>query len=495
MSMPFSWPEWQRLDAVGIASHVRAKRVSAAEVLRQAAAAIEAVDPLLNSVLEVFWDTVESPDLSAKADGALFGVPMLMKDSGSSIKGRLQEWGSRLTAGWRSQRDCPVTRNLRMAGVNLIGRTTLPEAGKAFDTSVDYRGSFVVTRNPWDLSRTPGGSSGGSAAIVAAGGVPVARSGDAAGSTRVPAAFTGLVGHKPTRGLLPPPRGMNELTNHRAQEGVLTRTVRDQAALLDVMIDGFPMAHYIAAKLPSSSLTASIQQPPQRLRIAVSSGAWGLPGTCAPAVQERILEVATTFADACGHAVDPSQDDQLCEWELFWRTVRTNWLTTTGSWWTFAEKEGWSFDRVRAELAPQNASLFDASASLTMSDLRAASNFNPRLMDSLSEFFDRFDVLLCPAFCDPIPEAGGPYSLFSDMPFSRWFDNLLNAMRYTVLSNESGLPSLCLPCGLVDGLPIGFLLYGRPGSDGLLLQLGAQLETSRPDWFNNAPPHSVVSLA
>lgn len=157
MALPFTWSEWRRLDAIALADHIRSGRTTSVEVAAQAAAAIEMLNPALQAVLEVFYDAVEDPSREIPTTGgALYGVPMLMKDSGSGMRGRLREWGSRLSTGQRAAADCPVTTNLRQAGINLLGRTTLPENGKTFDTTADYRGSLVVTRNPWNPAKTPG---------------------------------------------------------------------------------------------------------------------------------------------------------------------------------------------------------------------------------------------------------------------------------------------------------------------------------------------------
>jgi len=494
MTLPFSWPEWRRMDAVDLSSYIQSRQVTVGQVSAQAAAAIERVNPHINAVLEVFDDVVLSnqPQETA-ARSPLGGVPMLMKDSGSAMRGRLREWGSRLSAGQRPAHDCPLTVNLRNAGLNLIGRTTLPESGKALDTSFDYQGTLVVTRNPWDLMKTPGGSSGGSAAAVASGAVPLARAGDAAGSTRIPAAFTGLVGHKPTRGLLPPPRGTNELTNHRIQEGVLTRTVRDQAAALDVMIGRRPMSHFIAARLPDSTYLDQIESPPRRpLRIAVSTGSWGLPGSCSPSVAQRVLDISDLLTDVLGHHIEPVDDGQICEWNSFWPSVRVNWLSSAWYWRSEAHRRGWPIDRVRAMLTPQNANLLNASEELTVADIQQSLSQNPQLMMSLAGLFEKYDLLICPAFPADVPLANGPFSLFADVPFSSWFSNLLHGIRYTVLGNESGIPSLCIPTGVSSDMPVGILLYGPPLSDGLLLQVGAQLEDALADKWRHVPRISVT---
>lgn len=258
------------------------------------------------------------------------------------------------------------------------------------------------------------------------------------------------------------------------------------------MISGFPLSHFIAARPPESAYSEQIRHAPKPLRIAVSAGNWGRPGGCCAPVAQRVAEVATVLTEVGNHHAETVADDLICEWGPFWASVETNWLATGWFWRSLATQRGWPLSRVRGLLTPQNANLLDAGEHLTIPDLAAALAGNPRLMASLARFFDRYDILLCPVFPDPVPDANGPYSLMAETPFADWFSNLLHGMRYTVLGNESGLPSISVPAGLLDGIPVGALLYGPPQSDGALLQLAAQLEEARPDWFDNAPPLSVT---
>ena len=488
MSLPFSWAEWFSADALALADHVRGGAVTAQQVAEQAGAAVDHFGVALGAVVELFADAVADPESTgADRSGLFYGVPLFMKDSGSGMAGRLREWGSLLAAGQICAQDCPLTANLRAAGFNLIGRSSLPEWGKAFDTTYTQDGALVVTRNPWNESRTPGGSSGGSAALVAAGVVPIAKGGDAAGSVRVPAAFTGLVGLKPTRGLLPPPRGTNELANHRVQEGVLTRTVRDQAAALDYMIRPHAGTNFISAARPSTAFRHMLDTDVPPMRIGISTGSWGLPAACDPVIVERVAVIGQLLAQF-GHPVNEVNDDAICDWEPFWQDFTIGWVATTGHWFDIADQQGLSRVELEQRLMPQNRYLLDEFEKLSVADLRRALYGNARHSARAAQLFAQVDVLLTPVYSGPVPLANGPLSLASDGPPEEFLAGFRAAARYTAFGNETGVPGLAVPAGRgPDGLPIGVMLYGAPNQDGLLLQLANQLQQARPDWFGAAP--------
>ncbi|MFF9212895.1 MULTISPECIES: amidase [unclassified Streptomyces] len=486
--LAFSWSEWRGLDALALAELIAWGEVTAVEVAAQATHAASLVTGL-GAVVEVFEDAAEDPaSAGAHPGGPLYGVPMFMKDSGSGMSGRLCEWGAPLVRGQRTTQDSPLTVHLRNAGLNLIGRASLAEFGKAFDsTHRDRDGRLVIVRNPWNPQRTPGGSSGGSAALVSAAIVPAAKGGDAAGSLRVPASFTGLVTLKPTRSLLPLPSGSNELGNHRSQEGFLTRTVRDQAALLDHTAHPRTRGAFISAQRPADSFSTRLDQAPAPVRVGLSTGSWGLPGTCCPATVARIQQVAALLADS-GHVIEPVDDYDVCAWEPFWTHFTTHWIATAGYWLDHAERHRIPRPELDAQLLPQNRQLLALYEELTATELRRALSANAALTARTADLFTRIDVLLVPAFAAPVPMAGGPLALTSDASPAQWLEEFRSAARYTALGNETGIPCLALPAGTgPDHMPTGALLYGRPNSEGLLLRLARLIELARPDWFGAAP--------
>ncbi len=195
-----SWDEWARHDATALAAEVRACRVTPRELAEQAAEGVALVNPKVNAIIEIFADALANPDADRpNKNGALYGVPMFLKDLGSGLIGRTQDSGSGLMRGTVLKATDPTIENFLHAGLVPLGRSSTPEFGLTFDTLTKYDGEVTVTRNPWDLERTSGGSSGGSGVVAATGIVPLSMSSDGGGSTRYPAAFCGLVGLKATR--------------------------------------------------------------------------------------------------------------------------------------------------------------------------------------------------------------------------------------------------------------------------------------------------------
>ena len=292
IKLAMSWDEWGAHDAIALAGRIRRGDISARDAVNQAAAAVAAVDGKLNAILELFADVLANPDADGPdRAGPLYGVPMVLKDLGSTLKGRRQDSGSALFSGTIATATDPTIANHLSNGLVPIGRATTPEFGMTFDTATDYLGAVKVTRNPWNPARTPGGSSGGSAAAVASGMVPVGMSGDGGGSTRIPASFCGLIGLKATRGRVPRPLGQSEYQVRFSAEGVLTRTVRDTAAVYDRLTripnggSFMPLAH------PAGSYLDAIAQAPKPLRIALE---WSGPGSSVSGNSHRVVAPAAT---------------------------------------------------------------------------------------------------------------------------------------------------------------------------------------------------------
>jgi amidase len=487
------WDEWFAHDGLGLARLVAAGELTPQEVRTQARAAVERVDKTLQGVLELFGDVANSAgDELPDRSGALYGVPTFLKDLGSGLAGRRREYGSRLLLGQVAAKTDPLVRNFLRAGLFPIGRSTTPEFGMAFDTSTDYLGTLKVTRNPWNPGRTAGGSSGGSAALVAAGVTPISMSSDGGGSTRIPASFCGLVGLKASRGRIAMPYAHNEYTWRIAVEGVVTRSIRDSAAVLDYLhvkpIGGtfYPMAE------PTNSFLRAVERPPSHLRIAFSTGSWGREGQCDEQIADRIRHVALVL-DNLGHVVEEVDDRTLCDWGTLWSCYLTQWICTRLMYAPMATNRGLDPRKLASLLTPMAYRHFEAAQSYSALELLQAIAGNNSVTRTFAAFFARYDILLCPACAVRVPQANGPYSLLRDETLVHWLGRFADAGRYTIPGNEVGLPGIAIPAGWdSEGMPIGAMFYAGQGEEAVLLALAAALAGEHPGWFGQLPPISVV---
>ena len=471
MTLPFTWDEWAAHDAVGLAEQVRGGAVTAAELARQAAAAIERVNPAVQAVVQVFDDVVADPAADGlNPDGPLAGVPFLMKDLGPTLKGRLQEFGSLFMRGNRPTEDAWLTRQMRRAGLNLIGRTTTPEFGVC---SSAENPAVYVTRNPWNTGFTTCGSSAGSAAMVAAGAVPMAHATDGGGSIRIPAGFCGAVGLKPSRGVLSIAPHLSDISGYVSTQGCLSRTVRDTAAFIDACRGGAP-GEFMPYWRPDEPYGTLIQRDPRRLRIAVSHE-WGDHRATAPIVAE--LERAARLLQDLGHQVEwlPPPGDvraalraQTVCYVMNFAQVIQGLLDARG------------LDAPPPEqIEPINRRIWPAGKDMSNTErYRMQASFNATAR-AFGAFFESWDVILTPITALPTPPVGTTqYLTISDNPdVWNWFDNLWRFFSYTPLANLCGLPGLSMPMAQqAHGLPFGIHAQAAQGQDGLLLQLAAQIE-------------------
>ena len=487
-----SWTEWFAHDGVALAERVRGGEVRTDEVVAQTVAAVELVDARLEGVLEIFEDVAHDANANGPArDGALYGVPLFLKDLGSRMAGRSQESGSRLMRGNVSDVTDPLVENFLRAGLIPLGRSTTPEFGMTFDTSTAYLDRTKVTRNPWNLERTPGGSSGGSAALVAAGATPISMASDGGGSTRIPASYSALVGLKASRGRVSTPLNHSEYTWRIAVEGVVTRSVRDSAAALDYLHRKPAGGTFYPMAAPEGSWLEGLARPPENLRIALSTGPWGREGACDPEVAAKVRDFARVL-EGLGHHVEEVDDATLCDWPAMWKGYITQWICSRLNYLPLAELHapGRPLEELLSPIAWRHV---EAARSYSTLDLLQAIADNNVVTRRLAGFFDRADLLLCPTHAIRVPVANGPYSLLHDDALDAWVGRLADACRYTMPGNEAGLPGISLPAGRdSDGLPVGAMLYAAPGREDLLLRLAAVVETERPEWFSQRPPVSVI---
>jgi amidase len=314
--------------------------------------AIARIDPQIEAVLGLYDEVIADPDANRpNRQGLLYGVPILLKDLGSGLAGRTQESASKLFKDHTVETTDPLVENYLSAGLIPIGRSTTPEFGMTFDTATDYLGRVKVTRNPWKLERTPGGSSGGSAAAVAAGILPISMSSDGGGSTRIPASFCGLIGLKATRGRVPRPLSQSEYISRISIDGVVTRSVRDTAAAYDYLTRIPNGGSFIRIGEPKSSYLEAIERDPEQLRIGLSTGVWGRANPTDLEVAERVHTVAKLL-ESLGHRVEEIADASICDWKTLWSAYCVNWVGSRAQFVTMAKDRGALTERLQEYLGP-----------------------------------------------------------------------------------------------------------------------------------------------
>ncbi len=482
------WDEWARLDGTALATLVRRGELTAREIAAQVAEGVARVDPKLNAVLGLYDDVIANPDTDHPNNaGVLYGVPVFVKDLGQSMAGRMQESGSKLWKGYVPTANDPLIDNALAAGLIPIGRSTSPEFGMTFDTATDYLGSVQVTRNPWNPNHTPGGSSGGSAALVAAGVTPISLSSDGGGSTRIPASFSGLVGLKATRGRVPRALAQSEYISRIAIDGVLTRSVRDTASTYETLSRVPNGGSFMPIRAPKHGYLASLTIDPGRLRIGLSTGRWGRTTDTDPQVAARIREVALLL-QSLGHHVEELDDTTICDWEVMWRGYITQWVGSRAGFVAMARDRGVEPQELASHLSTMTYRHFLAHTRYDKFDIFAMMAANNTTTRSFGRLMDQYDLLLTPTLAIRVPQANGPYSLLADEELDPWVERLANACRYTMPGNETGMPGISLPAGLDSaGLPIGAQIHGNFACEDVLIQIAAQVERAKPEWFGAIP--------
>ena len=290
-----AFPDFHEYDGLGLAELVRARRVSPAELVDEAIARIEATNPRLNAVIRKMYERAHAMVRAGVPDGPFAGVPFLIKDLLATVEGVPTSCGARILKDVPQPHDSEMVRRYQAAGLVILGKTNTPEFGLLPYTEPE---AFGPTNNPWDLTRTAGGSSGGSAAAVAAAMVPLAGGGDGGGSIRIPASCCGVFGLKPTRGRTPAGPDVGENWRGYVQEHVLTRSVRDSAAMLDAVAGPDVGAPYWAPPQERPYLQ-EVTTEPGRLRIAFSSRP--LLGHDVDAECEKGLQATVRLLEGLGH--------------------------------------------------------------------------------------------------------------------------------------------------------------------------------------------------
>jgi Asp-tRNA(Asn)/Glu-tRNA(Gln) amidotransferase A subunit family amidase len=469
--MAISFEDYRRHDALGLATAIARGDFSAQEVAQAALARLRAVNPLVGAVSWLDEALAErlcrgEPDPAAAATGPFAGVPYFIKDLHAPVRGVPLRHGSRLFDGQVFDFDSETVARLRRAGLRILGRTAAPEFGMNVSTEPVLTGP---TRNPWNLDHSAGGSSGGAAAAVAAGILPAAHATDSGGSIRIPASVTGLVGLKPTRGLIPTGPHRGDASHGMSHEHAVTRTVRDCAALLDAVAGPDMGAPYFTPR-PATPFLQAISQPPRRLRIAFTvqdfTGAPVHPD-CAQAVRS-----AAQRLQALGHAVEtaaPAFDAPA----LFGASTK---LLLTGLAAQVSAREQQLGRAARDdELEPLTRAAVEMGRRVSGIEYTSQLPVFNTQVRRLAAFFEGWDVLLTPALAQPPARLGELHTRSTDIE-----DYGRMMRRYTPFTgpfNATGQPAITLPLHWnAAGLPIGVQAVARFGDDTTLLQLARELE-------------------
>jgi amidase len=476
--------EYTALDGVGLAALVASRQVKPSELMELALSAAAATDEDLHALVEVYDDAMDrAKALDADPVGSLGGVPMVRKDIGAAEAGKLTELGSRLTSGLRTHRDSYLTTGFKDAGLVIMGRSATSEMGCYATIESMAHG---VTNNPWKQGVTSGASSGGSAALVAAGVVPIGHANDGAGSIRIPASCCGLVGLKPSRGRVSAGPSAAEPNFGGSVQLVVTRTMADTAAVLDAVSGPRPGDPFVIPGPTGTFTEATMATAPRsgsQLRIGFTTASWG-PASVDPQVASATRRAAAVLS-GLGHDVE--EVEFPLDWERFEPAFIDLWAVgAAGPILDLAARMGRPANGEFLE--PVTLSWLEHCLRLSAIDVTHALDAVNRLARGAGRFFDRFDVLITPTLAQlpaPFGVLGGTRTDLDAVGNARV---LLEFNPYCPLFNLTGHPALSLPLAeSVEGLPIGVQLVGRNAAEDTLLFLGAQLERAVP-WSQRRPP-------
>lgn len=464
-------------DALGLADLVRKRKVSPSELLEAAIGRAETLNPRFNFMAQKHYDFARAEIARGLPEGQFTGVPWLLKDLAAYIEGLPTEGGSRINKGQLGLFTTELVARHRRAGLVVFGKTTTPEFGLTGSTESALMGP---TRNPWNPERIAGGSSGGAAAAVAAGVIPAAHASDGGGSIRIPASCCGLFGMKPSRGRTPMGPYRTEGWGGLSTQHVITRTVRDSAALLDVTHGIEPGSRY-SAPTPDGSFLSQVERAPGRLKIALMR----TPSNGAPVDPEclRVLNETAKLCESLGHHVeeaapklDPAALGQA-SFVLIASSLSADILDRAKS---------LGIEPGPDVLEPITLGFVEYGKTTTGADFARANNTMQGAAVTVGQFMADYDVILSPTLAAP-PLALGQINLSPGVPFAEWGQRAAMFSPFTQMGNFSGQPSMSVPLGMsAGGLPIGMLFTGRYGEEALLYRLAGQLERAAP-WSARRP--------
>jgi len=472
--------EYARSDALGLAHLVAARQVSPRELAVAAAGAIDAINPAVRAIVELYPDRIDDLDETTLGAGPFRGVPFVIKDLYGHEAGRTVEWGSRLCRGMVATEGTFFGELLRASGVNILGRSAAPEYSMSGTTESALHGN---TSTPWRHGYSAGGSTGGGMAAVVAGMVPIAHGTDIAGSIRIPASFCGGVGLKPSRGRVSYGPSMDENGYGLGQNFVQTKTVRDAAAMLDCL--AVPQAgDPFVIPTPAEPYAVLARGRPPALRIGWSTKP--LMGVDTDREIAQAVETTARLLAGMGHAVTEESPEfdglaamrHMIDVWFFGFDLRLR---------TYSKQSGHAIGPETLEPVVYN--IYEYAARLKAPQFLGALAGMNTARRRLGRFFTKYDVWLCPT-TPRVAEPWGRYNLGrTDVTMENLVEELYRpTCQFTLPHNILGIPAISLPLAMhSSGLPIGVQLAARPAQEHIVLQLAAALEEAMP-WNDRVPP-------
>ncbi len=472
-------PDYDRYDGIGLAGLVKARQASSGELLELAMQRVEQRNPATNAVVNRMYDQAKAAIAAGLPTGPFTGVPYLLKDLGPLYAGTVSTFGSSIFRNFVPDHDSEMVVRMKRAGLVIFGKTHSPEFG--LSTSSESR-LFGATHNPWNPEYSAGGSSGGSAAAVAAGMLPMAHGTDGGGSIRIPASCCGLFGLKPTRARTPFGPDFGERWSGLASAHAITRSVRDSAALLDAT-SGPDIGDPYWAPPPSRPYLAEVGADPGRLRIAFTTKAWNghaVDPECVAAVAK-----AAKLCESLGHHLEeasPAIDEAARS-----KAVR---IIVTSQTRAVLQRAVAVLGR---EATPEDVETItwgyaEFGRQFSASDYAGAIDVLHRTGRVVGRFFTRYDMLLTPTMCTPPHKLGVISMMRTDTDAYR--EALFGDIAFTSPFNTSGNPAMSVPLHWSPtGLPVGVQFVAPFGDEATLFRLAAQLEAAQP-WADRRPPQT-----
>ncbi|MBN1381897.1 MAG: amidase [Deltaproteobacteria bacterium] len=468
------------MDATALAKLIRNKVILPSELIDDAIDGIEKINPHLNAVVTPMFEEARKAARNPHPKGPFAGVPFLLKDLLATYKGVRMTSGTKTRQAYIPDHDSELVARYKKAGFITIGKTNTPEFGLMPTTESLLLGPC---RNPWDLNRTPGGSSGGSAAAVAAGLIPAAHGNDGGGSIRIPASCCGIFGLKPTRGRNPLGPDYGDMMSGLVTEHVLTRSVRDSAAILDATMGYMPGDPYCAPAAEGPYIN-EIGKDPGRLRIAYLNRlprGGDLPDDCAKALADAVKLCSDLGHDLIEASPDYDARALAVAFGVIWSS---NCVLDVNRASSLTGKEPSPDD-----YEPITWALYEMGMNNTAADYLAAVQTIQTISRQVAQFFADIDLFLTPTLGEP-PVPLGTFDSPPEDPTKGWRRSGRFA-PFTPICNATGQPAMSVPLyWSAEGLPIGVHFMGPFGNETVLFRLASQLEKARP-WKNRRPPVHV----